>query len=61
MADKKVEEVVDRKFNIEFYLKESESKLSANIQKMMKSLYKGKYHTLDEWAAIDKELNGRRC
>lgn len=50
---------VGRKFSIDFYLRES--KLSDPLKKMMRDLFHGQNHTMEEWKTIDDSTNKRRC
>lgn len=57
MAEKK--EVVERKFSIDHYLKDS--KLSDPLKKMMKGLYRGQTKTMKDWKSEDDKVNKGRC
>jgi len=54
-----VVETKGRKFSIDYYLRES--KLSDPLKQMMKDLFHGQNHTMEEWKKIDDNTNKRRC
>jgi len=49
-----------RKYPIRFYLEKTDHKPA--IKEMMKDLFKkSKSKSLEDWEALDKQINNRRC
>lgn len=56
--DKEEKKVKPRKMVIDAFLIDSDR--PEPIKKMMRSMFRGETHTLEQWARIDKNLNERR-
>ena len=49
----------DRTYPVDYYLKTTEH--VDQIKQMMRDMFPGVSHTLEQWKAIDSDINSRRC